>query len=287
MTRRESTKQLALFLLMCIGFTSLNMLIAYKLDPAMQSIGAKTLYQLACFVPAISALVAIFVFKIRVRKLKIFPHFQTRAKAYIIALVFGLLLCLVDYPILIKLFPEAIWFNKVDVVELVFQILLYIAICAILTFVSMGEEIGWLGFVYPRLEKIGGVTFGIIAMGIVRGCWHLPLIIALEKGNVWEQFFSLTLSNILLGSVLVLVTKLSDSIIPGAFIHCMTNTLPTIFVGVVMTDELAYAKCADSIELVKILISAVLGIVAYAVLVVYEKKKKQEVLKTDEVYVRT
>lgn len=277
MTRKDAVKQLIIFIALCFGLTSLIMVLAHNIDSTGAGVEFQTLYQLACFMPAVSALLLTLVFKTRIRDLGIAPNFASGARVYVIAMVLGLLLSLIDYPVMSLLFPEAIWFENVDLIALVFQLMLNVAICAVLTFVSMGEEIGWLGYIYPRLERVGGMTFGIIAMGVVRGLWHIPLMLALGMKDVGGDVLTLIFSNIMLGSVLVLVTKLSESVVPGAFIHCMTNSLPVVYTGLVMIDEANYEKCYDSIELTTMIISAVFGVLAYVALLVWKKRRQSEV----------
>ena len=44
------------------------------------------------------------------------------------------------------------------------------------TFVGLGEEIGWRGFLYPQLKARFGRTRGLVLGGIIWGAWHWPLI---------------------------------------------------------------------------------------------------------------
>ena len=39
----------------------------------------------------------------------------------------------------------------------------------------LGEEPGWRGFALPRLQPLHGPLVGSIILGILWGCWHLPL----------------------------------------------------------------------------------------------------------------
>ena len=58
------------------------------------------------------------------------------------------------------------------------------------TFVSLGEEIGWRGFLYPQLRANLGREKGWLLGGIIWGAWHWPLIglIGYEYGTEYFGF---------------------------------------------------------------------------------------------------
>ena len=58
------------------------------------------------------------------------------------------------------------------------------------TFVSLGEEIGWRGFLYPQLRAKLGREKGWLLGGIIWGAWHWPLIglIGYEYGTEYFGF---------------------------------------------------------------------------------------------------
>ena len=66
----------------------------------------------------------------------------------------------ISYPvyILITLFGSALWAPLLNM------------------FVALGEEIGWRGFMYPRLLARFGRRKGWILGGVIWGAWHWPLI---------------------------------------------------------------------------------------------------------------
>ncbi len=53
----------------------------------------------------------------------------------------------------------------------------------------VGEEIGWRGFLLPRLLENYGVIFASTLLGIVWFAWHLPLYIATDKFDITLVFF--------------------------------------------------------------------------------------------------
>ena len=44
------------------------------------------------------------------------------------------------------------------------------------TLAALGEEIGWRGFLYPRLKERFGRVHGLLLGGVIWGAWHWPLI---------------------------------------------------------------------------------------------------------------
>jgi len=46
---------------------------------------------------------------------------------------------------------------------------------AALVMFPLGEEFGWRGFAYPRLEKRYGPIYGSLLLGVVWGLWHLGM----------------------------------------------------------------------------------------------------------------
>ncbi len=55
------------------------------------------------------------------------------------------------------------------------------------------EEIGWMGFAFPNMNKHRSRLSNSIWLGIIWGCWHLPVInflgTASPHGSYWFQYF--------------------------------------------------------------------------------------------------
>jgi membrane protease YdiL (CAAX protease family) len=55
------------------------------------------------------------------------------------------------------------------------------------------EEIGWSGYLYPRMRRRFGPTAGALVLGVVWGVWHLPVVDALGAASphrsAWPLFF--------------------------------------------------------------------------------------------------
>ncbi|WP_336029035.1 CPBP family intramembrane glutamic endopeptidase [Geodermatophilus sp. FMUSA9-8] len=52
---------------------------------------------------------------------------------------------------------------------------------------SLAEEPGWRDFALPRLQASFGPVLGTTVLGLLWGCWHLPLFLIAEWGGYPEQ----------------------------------------------------------------------------------------------------
>jgi membrane protease YdiL (CAAX protease family) len=55
------------------------------------------------------------------------------------------------------------------------------------------EEIGWMGFVYPKMRQTQSALAAAIMLGVLWGCWHAPVVdylgAAAPHGMYWLPFF--------------------------------------------------------------------------------------------------
>jgi membrane protease YdiL (CAAX protease family) len=94
------------------------------------------------------------------------------------------------------------------------------------TFFATGEEVGWRGYMLPRLKSLG-VFKAMLVVGFLHGVWHLPLMLATpwyhSSGNrsiVVPLFLvTLTLAGILFGYL----RFTTGSVWPCAIAHAVYN----------------------------------------------------------------
>lgn len=55
------------------------------------------------------------------------------------------------------------------------------------------EEIGWTGYAFPKMAKLDNALVPAIGLGVLWGCWHIPVInylgAAVPHGNYWFPYF--------------------------------------------------------------------------------------------------
>lgn len=54
------------------------------------------------------------------------------------------------------------------------------------------EEIGWMGFAFPKMSRTGNTLGAGISLGVLWGCWHIPVIdflgTATPHGSYWLPY---------------------------------------------------------------------------------------------------
>ena len=112
------------------------------------------------------------------------------------------------------------------------------------TFVAIGEESGFRGYMMPKLMKLFGTGKAVIVGGIVWGLWHLPLIcMGHNFGTSYPGFpylgiILMTVECICAGSILTFLTIKTKSIWPAAVMHAVNNSSPGVLGLILNTHEL-------------------------------------------------
>jgi uncharacterized protein len=126
---------------------------------------------------------------------------------------------------------------------------------------TFGEELGWRGYLLPRLSPLGGVTAAII-VGVVWGLWHAPLIfmVGFEYGDphALRAVLMFVLPSITLSIILVWLRFRSGSIGPGVLAHAVGNQAAGLALLAFVTVGNPYLGAP--IGLVSILLSAAFAI---------------------------
>jgi len=99
---------------------------------------------------------------------------------------------------------------------------------------SLGEEIGWRGFLSPRFVALKGLISGGIVSGLIWAFWHYPMMLTGKfAGEPNIPFFycilSFTLTAIGFGVLLTWLRERSDSVWPCVFFHASHNLFTKLF----------------------------------------------------------
>jgi uncharacterized protein len=91
---------------------------------------------------------------------------------------------------------------------------------------SLGEEIGWRGFLVPQLSRITGFVPTALISGAVWAVWHYPLLLTTDYNPALPGFYSLGMFTIMIVSLSFVFTWLrmrSKSIWPAVLLHTSHN----------------------------------------------------------------
>ena len=105
----------------------------------------------------------------------------------------------------------------------------------ITVFLSLGEEIGWRGYLLPRLVPLGPQR-AVLITGLLHGFFHLPLILLTPfyhgDGNrlIVIPLFLLTLT--LAGMIYGYLRLTTNSVWPAALMHSAFNTYWAYFLSI-------------------------------------------------------
>jgi membrane protease YdiL (CAAX protease family) len=98
---------------------------------------------------------------------------------------------------------------------------------------TLGEEIGWRGFLVPELAKHMSFTRVSLLSGIVWAAWHAPLLLFADYNagtNRWYELGCSTVTVVSASFMLAWLRLKSDSLWPAALFHASYNLfVPGIF----------------------------------------------------------
>lgn len=199
----------------------------------------------AMFTPTISSLLTRVITKEGFKQMYLRPFFKKNIKGYTLVF-FGptilVFLCGVFYflvfpesfdseltfmnSMLAANGPEGLTASKVLLITIL-QIALVGPVINIIP--TLGEEIGWRGYLLPKLRELFSDRAALLISGVIWGVWHLPVIVlghnyGLEyMGYPWLGILAMIFFCVTLGIVEGYATIKFNSVIPAAMIHSTIN----------------------------------------------------------------
>ncbi len=98
--------------------------------------------------------------------------------------------------------------------------------------VQAGEEIGWRGYLLPRLSARMGLPAASIIVGIIWGCWHLPFFLVAGTEKSSQSFPAYVLGATALSVVMAwLYWRTRGSLLLTMIMHAAVNNTNLVPVG--------------------------------------------------------
>ncbi|WP_052462229.1 CPBP family intramembrane glutamic endopeptidase [Nigerium massiliense] len=108
---------------------------------------------------------------------------------------------------------------------------------------AFGEELGWRGYLFPRLNELAGPVWAVLGSGIIWGLWHAPLILLGYNypSNPVLGLGAMCVVGTVVGAFLAFLRQRSSSVWPAALGHGTMN-------AAVGTFALVFSRAGASAE---------------------------------------
>lgn len=217
----KNKKSIIIFLIITFALSSICYFIYLYYGEA-----AKNITALLMWCPGLSA---ITVRKIFYKKERVFGFGKCKTKYIAMGILLPVLYLGVSYGVYWVVNPSVftgqVYSNSVGLMISVF-------FSSILT--AMGEEIGWRGFLLPKMSEILNYKYIVIICGLIWAVWHYPLMIAgLYKAGtpVYYQIPLFTLEIVLVTVILGYLRMNSNNIWPAILFHASHNYFDQLIFG--------------------------------------------------------
>ena len=126
------------------------------------------------------------------------------------------------------------------------------------------EEIGWMGYAFPKMAQTGTVLGAAIQLGVLWGAWHIPVIdylgTATPHGSYWLRYFlAFTAAMTAMRVLIVWIYTNTNSVAVAQLMHASSTGSLVVFSpgGVTARQEtMWYAVYAAALWLVVALVAA-------------------------------
>lgn len=190
-----SRKQFTIYMIATFGLAWILEIIASIYSNKGNQLVFSVILMIAMFMPFLGVLIA----RIPLKGMGWVPHLKGRIKYVFFALWVPALLSIIGGVLFFAFFPDAFdsefltlrsileetgTLQQLEAQGLTMPMYLLITSIQAVTyapfvsmFVTLGEEVGWRGALYPYLKEKLGVTKGRIVGGVIWGSWHWPVMI--------------------------------------------------------------------------------------------------------------
>lgn len=184
--------------------------------------------------PAVASILTRIITKEGLKDSYLRANFKGNMKYYALAIIIPVIYSFVG-AVLSRIAYGASESNDITAERGTSIVLLQISTAIIMSFYAFGEELGWRGYMMPKLEKLIGAPSSIFVGGIIWGLWHAPLICSGHSFGTKYKGFPFTgiglmcVSCILIGCILTYITKRTKSIYPASILHMVNNNIVSVF----------------------------------------------------------
>lgn len=248
-----SRKKFTIYMIATFGLAWILEIIASIYSNKGNHLVFSVILMIAMFMPFLGVLIA----RIPLKGMGWVPHLKGRIRYLFFALWVPALLSIIGGVLFFAFFPDAFDFEfltlrgilegtgtlqQLEEQGLTMPMYLLITTIQAVTyapfvsmFVTLGEEVGWRGALYPYLKEKLGVTKGRIVGGTIWGAWHWPVMIfagyEYGKGYIGAPVLGpivFCICTVMMGILFDYVYEKTETIWLPSLMHGTTNAF-TIF----------------------------------------------------------
>lgn len=247
--KKLTVKRIILFVLFSYGlafiFSGLCDLFGIFQDDA----GFQFITSCIMFTPAIGSLLTRLITKEGMENSLLRLNLKGNAKYYLMAIALPLIYSAIEdvlnAAVLDAEFDPQSTFELAGVSAVGYTAALFfnIAMAIALFPVYLGEELGWRGYLFPKLKTVMNRPAAYIVCGIIWGVWHTPAII--DGLNFGKNYAGYPYVGIMLmcvfcigtGIIFTWLTEKTNSVYPAAFAHAVNNNATGLIVALTGTHS--------------------------------------------------
>lgn len=223
-----NAKRLGIYLLIVFA-ASLTLILFHKITDESRT-AFFFVQQLFCWSPAIACIITRAVTKEGFRDMKLHLRLKGNLRYYLLAFVLPLIFVPMMELLPLVLSGHTEWLSGFTLMNTITSVMQLGSAAIVGSIGLLGEELGWRGYMNGKMEPLFGTLGSCLAGGVVWGLWHFPN----DMANYLNGYVDFTgaLQNalermvvlILLGVVLMWVTKKTDSVWPAVILHFVYNS---------------------------------------------------------------
>lgn len=243
--KSAAKKRLILFVVLTIGLAWIVFLLIPLCGLKYGSGFSVVILAAAMFVPAMCNILTRLITKEGFKNMYLRPHFKGHIKQYLLVYFGPTALLLLSGAFYFLVFPGTFDPKLTVLKELIasggkpglsaFNLLLIqgLTVAVIGPIVNiiptLGEELGWRGYLLPKLRKLFSDRAALVITGAIWGIWHLPVIVMGHNygtgyaGYPWLGILAMIVFCVALGVIEGYMSIKLDSVIPAAMIHSTVN----------------------------------------------------------------
>lgn len=237
-------KRIIIFVSLAYGLSWIPEIIRALTNTFQDDAGFMFFTNYMMFTPAIASLLTRYITKEGMKNSLLHLNFKGNGIYYLLSILLPIIYSLLEavlYITVLKSEPiTAEMMNAVGISHVGYtaSIFMNIAFALPLFPFFLGEELGWRGYLFPKLKEAVSRPAAYIICGIIWGVWHAPAII--DGLNFGKDYTGYPFVGILLmclfcigvGIIFTWLTEKTNSIYPAAFAHAVNNNVAGIITGI-------------------------------------------------------